>query len=374
MKCDFVVIGAGIAGASAGYALAKHGDVVVLEREDQPGYHSTGRSAAQYTALYGNRVIRALTRLGKPFFDLPPPGFAEHPILIPRGALFVVRASQRATMDELAKFADAEGVPVRQLTKDETLAMVPVLRPDAFAFGLHEPESTDIDVHGLHQGYLRGLRARGGTVVTGAEVIAIARNADHWTVQSRAGEYSAPVLVNAAGAWADTVAGLAGVRPVGLSPKRRSAMLFDPPEKLDCAQWPLTIDMNEQWYFKPDAGRLFGSPADETPVAPCDVQPEELDLAIAIDRIETATSLKIGAIVHRWAGLRSFVADKSLVIGFAPDAEGFFWLAGQGGYGIQSAPAASAAAAGLIVNGCLPDDFGAYDLSPADLSPARLFD
>jgi D-arginine dehydrogenase len=374
MTYDFVVIGAGIAGASAGYALAEHGSVVVLEREDQPGYHSTGRSAAQYTALYGNRVIRALTRLGKPFFDNPPPGFAEHPILNPRGALFVVGTTQRAAMDDLAKFADAEGVPVHKLTKDETLAMVPVLRPDAFECGLHEPESTDIDVHGLHQGYLRGLRARGGAVVTGAEVTAITNNADRWIVQSRAGEYRAPVLVNAAGAWADIIAGLAGVQPVGLTPKRRTAMLFDPPSGLDCARWPMTSDMDEQWYFKPGAGRLFGSPADETPVAPCDVQPEELNLSIAIDRIEAATSLKIGAIAQRWAGLRSFVADKSLVIGFARDANGFFWLAGQGGYGIQTSPAASAAAAGLIVNGRLPDRFDAYDLSPADLSPARLFE
>ena len=373
MSHDFLVIGAGIAGASVGHALAEHGDVVVLEREDQPGYHSTGRSAAQYTALYGNRVIRALTRIGKTFFDDPPAGFAEHPILTPRGALFVATAAQREKMRELAEFAGAEGVPVRELSKDETLALVPVLRPDAFARGLHELESTDINVHALHNGYLRGLRARGGAVITGAEVTRMTRANGRWTVHGRAGAFSAPVVVNAAGAWADVIADLAGVRPVGLTPRRRTAMLFDPPEGLDCAAWPLTIDMDEQWYFKPDAGRLFGSPADETPVAPCDVQPEELDIAIAIDRIEAATRLKIGAIAHRWAGLRSFVADKSLVVGFAPDADGFFWLAGQGGYGIQTAPAASAAAAGLIVDGRLPEVFGAHDLSPADLSPARLF-
>ncbi len=372
MAHDFVVIGAGIAGGSVGYALAEHGDVAVLEREDQPGYHSTGRSAAQYTALYGNRAIRALTRLGKAFFDDPPAGFTDHPILAPRGALFVVSAQQRDKMRELADFAASEEVPVRELSKDETLAMVPVLRPDAFECGLHEPESTDIDVHALHQGYLRGLRARGGKVVTDAEVTGMTYAAGRWNVQSRAGDFSAPIIVNAAGAWADVIAALAGAAPVGLVPKRRTAMLFDPPDGLDCAGWPLTIDMDEQWYFKPDAGLLFGSPADETPVAPCDVQPEELDLAIAIDRIETGTSLKIGAIAHRWAGLRSFVADKSLVIGFAPDAKGFFWLAGQGGYGIQTSPAASAAAAGLIVNGCLPDAFDEYGLSPANLSPARL--
>ncbi len=371
-KYDFLVIGGGIAGASAGYALAAHGATVVLEREDQPGYHSTGRSAAQFTELYGNREIRSLARLSKSFLEAPPDGFTEHRILNPRGALFIATEAQLGALRDFAEFATSESVPAHELSQSEVLAMVPVLRPEAFSRGLHEPESTDIDVHALHGGFLRGLRERGGALVTDAEVTALSRADGCWTVDTKAGRYAAPVVVNAAGAWADTIAALAGARPVGLTPKRRTAMLFDPPADVACAEWPLVIDMDEQWYFKPDAGKLLGSPADETPVEPCDVQPEDLDIAIAVDRIEQVSTLKIGAISHRWAGLRTFAEDKTPVVGFAPDAEGFFWLAGQGGYGIETSPALSEAAAGLIVENRLPESFDAFGLTPKDLAPERL--
>lgn len=372
-RSDFIVIGGGIAGASAGYALAEHGSTVVLEREDQPGYHSTGRSAAQFTELYGNYVIRSLARLSKPFLEGPPDGFTDHKILTPRGALFVVTEAQRSQLDAFVEFASSESVQVHELTQSETCEMVTVLRPGAFQFGLHEPESTDMDVHALHGGYLRAFRARGGTVATDAEVTALSKANGLWTVTTRDGEtYIAPVVVNAAGAWADTIAGLAGVRPVGLIPKRRTAMLFEPPPNVSCDDWPLVIDMDEEWYFKPDAGTLMGSPADETPIEPCDVQPEDLDIAIAVDRIERISTMSIGRIRHRWAGLRTFASDKTPVVGFAPDTEGFFWLAGQGGYGIETSPAMSAAAASLIIDGKLPEAFSAYDLSAADLAPERL--
>lgn len=375
MNCDFIVIGGGIAGASAGYALAEHGKTVVLEREDQPGYHSTGRSAAQFTELYGNYVIRSLARLSKPFLETPPDGFTDHKIPTPRGALFIATEAQRSQLDAFVEFAASESVPVHELTQSETRDMVPVLRPDAFQFGLHEPESTDMDVHALHGGYLRAFRALGGNVVTDAEVTGLSRADGLWTVTTRDGvTYTAPVVVNAAGAWADTIAGLAGARPVGLVPKRRTAMLFEPPQDTNCDDWPLVIDMDEEWYFKPDAGTLMGSPADETPIEPCDVQPEDLDIAIAVDRIERVSMMKIGRIRHRWAGLRTFASDKTPVVGFAPDAEGFFWLAGQGGYGIETSPAMSAAAASLITAGKLPPQFSDYDLSAADLAPQRLLD
>ncbi len=371
--CDFLIIGGGIAGASAGYALAEHGKTIVLEREDQPGYHSTGRSAAQFTELYGNYVIRSLARISKPFLEKPPVGFTDANILSPRGALFIVTEAQRPQMEAFAKFAASESVPVHELSRNDVRDLVPVMRADAFDYGLHEPESTDMDVHALHGGYLRGLRSRGGRVVTNAEVTALMRKGNAWVVETRGDTaYQAPVVVNAAGAWADVVAEIAGVRPVGLVPKRRTAMLFDPPSGQDIEKWPLVIDMDEQWYFKPDAGKLLGSPADETPIEPCDVQPEELDIAIAVDRIETASALKVGRISHRWSGLRTFAKDKTPVVGFAPDAEGFFWLAGQGGYGIETSPAMSAAAAGLIVDGKLPDGFGGYDLSVSDVAPDRL--
>jgi D-arginine dehydrogenase len=370
--CDFLIIGGGIAGASAGYALAAHGKTIVLEREDQPGYHSTGRSAAQFTELYGNYVIRSLARLSKPFLENPPEGFTEHKILTPRGALFVATEAQRPKLEAFASFAESESVPVCELDHAAARAMVPVLRTDALQCALHEPDSTDMDVHALHGGYLRALRERGGSVVTDAEATAFSRAPGSWSVETRGGEtYDAAVVVNAAGAWADAVAGLAGVRPAGLVPKRRTAMLFDPPSDLDCGAWPLVIDMDEQWYFKPDAGKLLGSPADETPIEPCDVQPDELDIAIAVDRIQNVSTLKIDRIDHRWSGLRTFAEDKTPVVGFARGAEGFFWLAGQGGYGIETAPAMSAAAAGLIVDGRLPESFAAFDFSPANLAPDR---
>ena len=372
-NCDFLIIGGGIAGASAGYALAQHGKTVVLEREDQPGYHSTGRSAAQFAELYGNHVIRSLARISKPFLENPPDGFSENKILTPRGALFVATEAQRPQLEEFATFAAGESVPVHKLSQADVCDMVPVMRPDAFRYGLHEPESTDMDVHALHGGFLRGLRARGGIVVTDAEVTALSSASKGWTVETRRGAgYRAPVVINAAGAWADVVATMAGVRPVGLVPKRRTAMLFDPPAGQEIETWPLVIDMDEQWYFKPDAGKLLGSPADETPIEPCDVQPEDLDIAIAVDRIERVAALKVGRISHRWSGLRTFAEDKTPVVGFAPEADGFFWLAGQGGYGIETSPAMSAAAASLIVDGKLPDTFSDFGLSQSDISPDRL--
>ena len=373
VRCDFIVIGGGIAGASAGYALAEHGGTIVLERENQPGYHSTGRSAAQFIELYGNHIIRSLVRLSKAFLENPPERFTDSKILTPRGALFIATEAQRPQLQAFAEFAHEEAVPVQQLSCDEVCRMVPVLRPEAFQVGLHEPESTDIDVHALHRGFLRGMRARGGNIITDAEVTSLSRDPSGWTLTTREGaQYQAPFVVNAAGAWADVVARMAGVRPMGLVPKRRTAMLFDPPSGQEIGAWPLVIDMDEEWYFKPNAGKLLGSPADETPIEPCDVQPEEIDIAITVDRIERMTSMKVGRIDHRWSGLRTFAQDKTVVVGFAPDAEGFFWLAGQGGYGIETSPAMATAATSLIVERKLPDSFTAIGLSPEDIAPDRM--
>ena len=371
---DYLVIGAGMAGASAGYELAAHGTCLVLEQESAPGYHSTGRSAALYTEAYGNSVVRALARGGRPFMAGPPPGFAEVPILTPRGSMFVGRADQRAAVDAALAAAEA-AVPgaVREIPVEEARELVPVLDPDYVAFALSEPGAMDIDVDALHQGFLRGLKARGGEVLTGAEVQAIARHGGEWRVTTPQGGFAAPVVVNAAGAWADAVAGLAGARQVGLVPKRRTALTFDPPEGVDVGGWPATISVSEDWYFRPDAGRLMGSPADETPVPPQDVQPEELDLAEAVHRIEQATTLKVRRIVNKWAGLRSFVADKTPVAGEAPDAPGFFWLAGQGGYGIKTAPALARITAALITGAEFPPDLAALGLSAGDLAPERLW-
>ncbi len=372
-RVDFLIVGAGIAGASAAYELSRDADVVVVEREDQPGYHSTGRSAAMFLEGYGNRVIRAITSAGRAFLESPPDGFAETPILSPRGALFVARADQEAAVETLLAEARETGAPLEPLSPAAAIDLVPALRPDYVAHAVLEPDGMDIDVHALHQGFLRGLKARGGRLVTDAEVLALVREGEVWRVETRAGDWAAPVVVNAAGAWADALARLAGARPVGLQPRRRTAFTFAPPADMAVDDWPLVADIDEEFYFKPDAGQILGSPADETPVPPQDVQPEDLDVAVAVDRIQKAARLEIPRIARKWAGLRSFVADKSPVAGFAPDAPGFFWLAGQGGYGIQTSPGMGRIAAALARGRPLPEDIAARGVAPADLAPERLW-
>jgi len=371
-RCDFLVIGAGIAGASAAYELARHGQVILLEQESQPGYHTTGRSAALFTETYGNLTIRRLTSAGRGFFKAPPEGFGDHPLLTPRGTLFVARADQLGTLEKALAEIPTAAEPPRRLDAVDAIAMNPALDPGYVAAALYEPGAEDIDVHALHGGFLRGMRARGGRLAVNAQVERLARESGVWVAETPAGRFAAPVAVNAAGAWCDAVAAQAGVRPVGLVPKRRTAFTFDPPEGMDPGPWPATIDIDEQFYFRPEAGRILGSPADETPSEPCDAQPEELDIAIGIDRIETATVLRVRRLASRWAGLRSFVADKTPVVGFDPEAEGFFWLAGQGGYGIQTSPALGRAVAELVTQGDLPGDLKARGLERAALAPERL--
>lgn len=369
---DFLIIGAGIAGAGAAAELSRHGKAILLEREDQPGYHTTGRSAAIYSETYGNAVVRAITTASKAFYFDPPAGFAEHALVTPRGALFFGAADRMEALH--AKHAESHAlVPtVELIAARAALGMVPVLRPECCAGAVWEPEAADIDVHAIHQGFLRGLKARGGTVVLRGEVQALRPGDDgHWAAQTLQGSFRAPVVVNAAGAWCDEIARLAGVRTVGLVPKRRTAFTFPGPEGVDVSRWPLVLDIDEQFYFKPEAGLLLASPANEDPVAPHDVQPEELDVAIAVDRLEQATTLTVRKLGRKWAGLRSFVADKSPVVGFAPDAPGFFWLAGQGGYGIQTAPAMARLAAALAVERRLPEDLRALGVKEADLAADR---
>ncbi|MEO0621706.1 MAG: FAD-binding oxidoreductase [Pseudomonadota bacterium] len=369
---DVLVVGAGMAGASAAWALSALGSVRLLEQEDRPGYHTTGRSAALFTETYGNSVIRRLTSAGRAFFKDPPDGFAAHPLLSPRGTLLIARADQTAALERVLAETPAGSPAPQHLSGAEACALNPALAPDYVAAALYEPDAEDIDVDALHQGFLRGLKARGGTLSTRAEIRSLARKNGLWIAETPAGRFAAPVLVNAAGAWADAVAGLTEIAPIGLVPKRRTAFTFAPSEGVDPASWPATIDVEEQFYFKPEAGLILGSPADETPSPPCDAQPEELDVAIGVDRIETATVLQVRRIAHKWAGLRSFVADKTPVVGFDPAAAGFFWLAGQGGYGIQTAPALARTVASLIETGELPSDQRAAGITAADLSPERL--
>lgn len=371
-RCDFLVVGAGIAGASIGFELARRGRVVLAERETQPGYHTTGRSAAQYAASYGNPLARRLTLASKPFFDAPPAGFAEHPLLTPRGVLYVAGPEQEAALAGIRAAAVEGRARVEDLDGAGACARVPVLRATAVSRALYDPGSLDVDVHALHQGYLKGLRAAGGRLVCKAEAVAVGRDGGLWRIDTPAGRFAAPVLVNAAGAWGDEVARLAGVVPLGLKPRRRTVISFDPPAGVDPAGWPFVVSADETVYFKPDAGRILASPADETDSPPCDARPEELDIAVTVDRLERLTTLAPRRIVHSWAGLRTFAPDRSVVAGFDAGAAGFFWLVGQGGTGIQMAPALARAAAALACGEALPADIAGHGVGADDLSPARL--
>ena len=368
---DIIVIGAGMAGASAAAHLAENAQIILLEGEDQPGYHSTGRSAALFSETYGNLAVRILTRAGRGFYEERVGGLAAHPILTPRGVLVYAMPGQEGLLDSAWAELSPLDPTIRRLDAGETRALVPVLRPDKIIAAIHEPGAMDIDVHGLHAAYLRLLRRRGGRLVTAAPVVRLRHSAGTWTATTAEGDFTAPVIVNAAGAWADAVAALAGLAPVGLVPKRRTALIVAPPPGIDVGAWPLTIDAAETGYFKPEAGKLVVSPADETPVEPSDVQPEELDIAIAVDRLTERTTIAVTHVERKWAGLRSFVADKRPVVGFDPLASGFFWLAGQGGYGIQAAEGLARSTAMLIAAGRLPPDIAAAGLDPAMLSPAR---
>lgn len=368
---DIAVIGAGIAGASVASELSASHRTVLLEREAQPGYHTTGRSAALFSETYGPPIIRALSRASGGFYDAPPPGFGDGPLLTPRGVLLLAREDQLARADAMMEEV-AAGSPVSRLDAARTVAMMPLLRAGYAAGAVFEPGARDIDVHALHHGYLRQFRARGGELRTGGGLLSLERSGAGWELLTPGGTIRADIVVDAAGAWADEVAAMAGVRRIGLVPKRRTAVVVSAPDGAAPHGWPMVVDIDEQFYLKPDAGRLLLSPADETPSPPCDAQPEEIDVATCIDRIERAFDLSIRRIENKWAGLRSFVADKCPVAGFDPGAAGFFWLAGQGGYGIQSAPALARAAAALVRGDAIPPDIADQGVSAEALSPRRL--
>ncbi|MCW5658133.1 MAG: FAD-binding oxidoreductase [Burkholderiaceae bacterium] len=369
---DAVIFGAGIAGASCAHALAPHAKVLLLEREAQPGMHSTGRSAAMFMESYGPPQVRALTRASRGFYEAPPAGFADMPILQPRGALYVAWQGQEAMLDELYATLEATGTAVSRIDADECLRRVPVLRAQGLLGGVFEVDATDIDVHALHQGFLRSARRAGAAMWTDAELARAHNPNGTWTVELADGRsVGARTLINAAGAWADDVAQRCGAQPLGIQPKRRSAFTFAAPPGVDIRPWPTVADVGESWYFKPDAGQLLGSPANADPVPAHDVMPEELDIAIGIAAIEERTSLNIRRPARTWAGLRSFSRDGELVIGWDARRPAFFWLAAQGGYGIQSAAGAAQLAAALWLGAPLPAGLRAQNVQVHALEPAR---
>ena len=370
---DYAVIGAGIAGASVAYRLSATASVAVLEREAQPGYHSTGRSAAMFMETYGTDQIKALTRASRAFYENPPQGFSEHPLLSPRGVLYIATPEQQDLLRQVYDDFRSQSPNVTLIDAEAAVERVPCLRADQICGAIEEPDARDIDVHALHQGFLRGMARQGAVLHNNAEVVSAAHADGVWTLTLADGRtLHARALVNAAGAWADHAATLCGASPVGLQPCRRTAFTFSGPQDVDFAHWPAVVGVDESYYFKPDAGQLLGSPANADPVAAHDVVPEELDVATGIYRIETATSLTIRRPKHTWAGLRSFVRDGDFVVGWDADAPAFFWLAAQGGYGIQTAAATSELAAALLTHQPLPAHLQAHGVDAEAVRPARL--
>ncbi|WP_416909083.1 MAG: NAD(P)/FAD-dependent oxidoreductase [Polymorphobacter sp.] len=351
-RFDVAIIGAGIAGASLGWALARRGlDVVLLEAEDQPGYHTTGRSAAFWVESYGGPEIVPLSRASRAFFAAPPEGFG--PLLSLRQAVHLQAPDAPETLEELAAEFDAGGVAYEHVGVD-WLARYAMLRPEWRQAGILEADCHDIDVAALHQGFLRGL-----TLLTGFRVSQAEREAGLWQLN---GAVAAPVVVNAAGAWADGVGAVLGCAPKGLQPLRRTmaVLRLDPEPPADL---PVMLDSALRFYFKPDAGRLWLSPHDETPDVPHDVRPDEMDLAVVIDRFERVSTSRVVRLERSWAGLRTFARDRKPVLGFDPGIEGVFWCAGQGGFGIQTAPAVADLCARVLTGEAA--DAGAYDAARA---------
>lgn len=362
MSYDVAIIGAGMAGASLAYFLAPHARVVLIEGEPQPGYHTTGRSAAFFAETYGGLAVQPLSTASLPFFLSPPEGFSDAPLLAPRGCLHVGSLSALAAIE--AAFTGSP-VALHRLGPEATAAYCPQLRSEWREQGLWEPDCRDIDVAALHQGFLAGARRAGAELLCDAPVNALARSGC-WRIDTSLGPVEAEIVVDAAGAWGDSLAALAGVQPVGLQPMRRTVVVADvvPSPSPDL---PLVMDASGNFYFKPDAGRLWISPHDETPAPPSDVQPEEIDIAVAIDRLETATDFRVRRVERAWAGLRTFAPDRAPVYGFDALVPGFFWCVGQGGFGIQTAPAAGRMAAALL----LGRDAGLPGIDPELYSSTR---
>ena len=367
---DVVVLGAGIAGCSVAAHVAEHCSVLVLETEDQPGYHTTGRSAALFLLTYGNETVRSLTRASRDFFYAPPESFSGA-LVKPRTLLVAAREGQQEKLDAmLGSLASGDRFSV--VSPEQAKAFCPILRLDGLASGAYCDTCADIEVHELLQGYTRRLKANGGEIRFGSKVLEIEHGSGRWTIVTPHGTVRAEKVVNAAGAWAEDLAKLADASELGLAPLKRTACLFHPPPGARSADWPMLADVQDQFYLKPDAGMLLLSPADETPSPPCDAQADELDVAIAIDRIEHATTLQVRRITHKWAGLRTFASDRSPVVGWDPAQPALFWLAALGGFGIQTAPALSRLAAALVLDRQMDDDLLGCGLDISAIAPARL--
>jgi D-arginine dehydrogenase len=366
---DFVVIGGGIAGVSAAAHLAPHGSVTLLEMERSLAYHTTGRSAALYVANYGGEGARPLAHASRPFLEMPPEGSADGSLLSDRGLLWVADQGHEQLLGDMVRQGHETGAGATLVSQAEALSLVPSLRPDWVVGGLYEPGARDIDVAALHQAFVRIARKHGAEIRLAAPVTGLTRSTGGWRISIRAEVLETAVVVNAAGAWGDRVAAIGGIDPIGLQPMRRTAFMV--PGNAAYAGWPMVVDVDEGFYFRPDGLQLLCSLAEETPSEPGDPRPDMEDVALAIERINQATTLGIRAVNSQWTGLRTFAPDRRLVVGEEPTAPGFFWLVGQGGTGIQTSPAYGALLACLVLGDALPADLTSAGVDPEAYSPGR---
>ncbi|MBP1858652.1 NAD(P)/FAD-dependent oxidoreductase [Rhizobium herbae] len=368
---DVAIIGGGIAGLSLAYFLSPHRSIVVLERETALGYHSTGRSAAEFVLRYNAPEVCRLAAVAKDFFDSPPGGFSDIPLLKQRGGVMIASTEKAARLDAVFRSELAFTPELEPLDEEELLARVPILKPGYAAAAFYDPNFWDIEVESLLQGYVKGARRNGAEIRERHGVLSATHDGEAWTIETSAGTVRAKTVVNASGGWADPTAVLFGVKPLGIVPHRRTAITVDLPEGIDVSAMPEINEIDEDFYMKPDAGRLLACPADATPCEPGDVQPEELDIAWAAHYVEEATTVPVRRVAKSWAGMRSFSPDRLPVIGAAPDHPDVFWLAGQGGYGILTSPSLGALAASLLTNAPQPEGFEAQALDPQKFSPLR---
>jgi len=366
---DFAVIGGGIAGVSAAAHLAPHGSVLLLEAEPTLAFHTTGRSAALFILNYGAEGVRPLARASQAFLEEPPEGTTDAPLLEDRGLLWLATADQLEGLKRIADDAVMAGEASHLIDADEVVSLVPVVRRDVVAGGLIEPSAKDIDVAGLHQAFVRIIRSNGGVIRTSARVTGLEPTGGGWSVTAGDDKISCDVVVNASGAWGDEIAALAGIEPVGLIPMRRTAFMV--PGEQSYSRWPMVADADQRFYFKPDGAQILCSLGEEAPSKPTDPRPRMEDVALAIERINTATTLGVRTVNSQWTGLRTFVPDRNLVTGEEPTAPGFFWLVGQGGTGIQTAPAYGALLASLVLGEELPQSLSAAGVEPSVTHPAR---
>ena len=366
---DAIIIGCGIAGASLAYFLGEGGmkDILILEREEQPGYHATGRSAAVLVEFDLVPSVQRLKILGAQFLQSPPEEFSENPLLRPSGILVMVKGALWELAQQMVPGLRQEGVVVDLLSQEETLSIVPVVSPVHFDGALFFPKDGHLDVHELLWGYLRNARRRGTTLRSGEEVMALkVRQGRCEGVITSAGEYHANWVINAAGAWAGKIREWVGPSPVRLTPYRRTIITFAAPEGLEVKTWPLVADLSHELYFSPESGGLLASPMDEEPMEPCDARPDDLVIAETIERLKRLTPRLVPkSIIRKWAGLRTFAPDQAMVIGEDPVLKGFFWLSGQGGAGIETSAAVGQIASDLILEG----QTALMDVNP--ISPAR---